>query len=217
MIKKTYYNLPKEKQNRIFNAIKNEFSKYPKEKVSINRIVKDAGISRGSFYQYFDDKLDLIELLTGDLLSQILEFAKSFLIKYNGNIFAAYSELFSAVIDLIDEKDDCQFFKNIFANLKVNGNLISDFVQYRFDPSEDEKKIEHIIGYYVNPKHLNCRTKEEISYVFNILNLVIKNGLFNIFVKQNDKEAEIEIFNKKLELLKNGFASNINTLYGPRA
>ena len=64
MIKKTFYNLPEEKRQRIIDAIMNEFSGSPSEKVSINRIIKEANISRGSFYQYFDDKVDLVEILT---------------------------------------------------------------------------------------------------------------------------------------------------------
>lgn len=36
-----------------------EFSKHGYEKASIAQIIKRAGIPRGSFYQYFEDKLDL--------------------------------------------------------------------------------------------------------------------------------------------------------------
>ncbi|MGN1132683.1 MAG: TetR/AcrR family transcriptional regulator, partial [Ruminococcus sp.] len=54
MIKKTFYNLPQAKQDRILASIKKEFDKAPLDKISINSIIKDAGISRGSFYQYFD-------------------------------------------------------------------------------------------------------------------------------------------------------------------
>ena len=63
-ILKTFYNLPYEKRKRISDAIIKEFMERPNEKVSINRIIKTAEISRGSFYQYFDDKVDLIEIIT---------------------------------------------------------------------------------------------------------------------------------------------------------
>ena len=98
MIKKTFYNLPKEKRERIINAVKDEFSKHPKEKVSINKIVKSANISRGSFYQYFDDKVDLVELLTGEMAEQITAFVKDSLIKNDGNIFITYKEIFDEII-----------------------------------------------------------------------------------------------------------------------
>ncbi len=56
---KTFYNLPDEKQNRIITSAIDEFIRCPYDKTSINRIVDGAGISKGSFYQYFDDKNDL--------------------------------------------------------------------------------------------------------------------------------------------------------------
>ena len=55
----TFFNLPKEKQERIIGAAVCEFARVPFSDASINKIIKDAGISRGSFYQYFADKEDL--------------------------------------------------------------------------------------------------------------------------------------------------------------
>jgi hypothetical protein len=46
----TFFNLPQEKKNKIMEAIKNEVARVPFEKVSTNKIVQDANISRGSFY-----------------------------------------------------------------------------------------------------------------------------------------------------------------------
>ena len=50
-------NLPKVKQERILEAAKKEFSEAMFSDVSINRIVKAASISRGSFYMYFSDNM----------------------------------------------------------------------------------------------------------------------------------------------------------------
>jgi TetR/AcrR family transcriptional regulator len=59
MPKDTFLNLPEEKQNKIFDAAVEEFSARRFSEASINQIVKNAGIARGSFYQYFADKEDL--------------------------------------------------------------------------------------------------------------------------------------------------------------
>ena len=65
MPKKTFYNLPDEKRNTIINAATDEFIEHGLENASTNRIVAKSGISKGSFYQYFDDKRDLfMHLLT---------------------------------------------------------------------------------------------------------------------------------------------------------
>ena len=63
MAKQTFLNLPEEKRNTITNAAINEFAEYGFEASSINRIVANSGISKGSFYQYFEDKMDVFKYL----------------------------------------------------------------------------------------------------------------------------------------------------------
>lgn len=59
MPKQTFLNLPEEKRNFIINAAADEFAEYGFEAASINRIVANSKISKGSFYQYFEDKADV--------------------------------------------------------------------------------------------------------------------------------------------------------------
>jgi len=59
MPKDTFYNLSKEKKKRIFDAAVQEFSIRRFSDASINQIIKNAGIPKGSFYQYFADKEDI--------------------------------------------------------------------------------------------------------------------------------------------------------------
>lgn len=59
----TFENLPGEKRECIMQAAITEFAEHRFSDASINRIVKAAGISRGSFYQYFKDKEDLYLLI----------------------------------------------------------------------------------------------------------------------------------------------------------
>lgn len=63
MAKQTFFNLPEEKRNLIVNAAIDEFAEYGFEASSINRIVANSGISKGSFYQYFEDKMDVFKYL----------------------------------------------------------------------------------------------------------------------------------------------------------
>ena len=58
-----FLRLPKEKIEAIRIAAAKEFIRVPLEEASINRIVHDANISRGSFYTYFEDKQDLLKWL----------------------------------------------------------------------------------------------------------------------------------------------------------
>ena len=59
-----FMRLPKEKIEAIRAAAAKEFMRVAPEEVSINRIVHDADISRGSFNTYFEDKRDLLKWLS---------------------------------------------------------------------------------------------------------------------------------------------------------
>lgn len=75
MPKDTFTNLPDYKRNRIIKIAIREFAENPYDVASISNIVREAGIAKGSFYQYFEDKQDLyrylIELGTEERLSVI--------------------------------------------------------------------------------------------------------------------------------------------------
>jgi len=66
MPKKTFFNLPDDKRERIAELAIEEFSERPYSKASISRMVERAGIAKGSFYQYFEDKLDVYRWLMFD-------------------------------------------------------------------------------------------------------------------------------------------------------
>ena len=59
MPKDTFLNLPEEKRRLIEDVALDEFAEFGFDNASINRIVATAGIAKGSFYQYFEDKADV--------------------------------------------------------------------------------------------------------------------------------------------------------------
>lgn len=59
MPKATFLNLPEEKKKKIFKEAIHEFSYKGYEKGNIGEIAKRAGVSKGSMYQYFEDKKEL--------------------------------------------------------------------------------------------------------------------------------------------------------------
>ena len=58
--------LPEEKIEAIRRAGIQEFTRTSPESASINRIIQEADISRGSFYTYFESKYDLLRWLISD-------------------------------------------------------------------------------------------------------------------------------------------------------
>jgi TetR/AcrR family transcriptional regulator len=63
MPKSTFFNLPEEKRESICAAAVELFIEEGYDSASITQIVARAGIAKGSFYQYFEDKADLFRYL----------------------------------------------------------------------------------------------------------------------------------------------------------
>lgn len=84
----TFFRLPEEKKTRFMDAAWQEFTRVPFSDVSINKIIQNAHIPRGSFYQYFVDKEDLFHYLFSDLSDYFTEEFRRILIETQGDLFA---------------------------------------------------------------------------------------------------------------------------------
>ena len=71
MIKPTLTNLGPTKQENLKRALFLEFSQQPLLDAKVANIVKQAGISRGAFYMYFDDIYDAYQWAANLLSLQI--------------------------------------------------------------------------------------------------------------------------------------------------
>ncbi len=77
MPKDTFHNLSDKKRQNILNIAIEEFAASPYHVASISKITRQAGIAKGSFYQYFENKKDLyhhlIEIATEEKLNSLKE------------------------------------------------------------------------------------------------------------------------------------------------
>ena len=94
MCTETFLHLPEEKKHRFLEAAWAEFTTVSFASASINQIIKEAGIPRGSFYMYFQDKEDLFRYLLKGYVDQLFMLLEEFLLRNGGDIFQA---LFPAV------------------------------------------------------------------------------------------------------------------------
>ena len=67
-----FHSLETEKQERIINAALKEFARNGYDKASTNEIVKEAGISKGSLFNYFNNKKELYLFLL-DYVAKVIE------------------------------------------------------------------------------------------------------------------------------------------------
>lgn len=61
MPSETYYRLPGPKRKRIFDGAVKLILNHPIEELTISHVVRQTGIPRGSFYQYFDSLEDILK------------------------------------------------------------------------------------------------------------------------------------------------------------
>ena len=84
----TFFRLPEEKRKRLLEASWSEMTQVRFTDVSNNRIITAAHIPRGSFYQYFTDKEDLIHYLLEDMREYFVSLLKHILVEAQGDLFA---------------------------------------------------------------------------------------------------------------------------------
>lgn len=200
MIKKTFYNLPYEKRKRITDAVIKEFMERPNEKVSINRIIKTAEISRGSFYQYFDDKVDLIEIITKTMFEESSNKAKEILKLSCGDLFVMYIKMFDYFGDYSSQKQTMKIMRNIVDSFKANDDLVSEYLKNRFNIALSNNEIYLM----VDRQNLKFQDNESVKCLIEILTQVLKNAIFDVFVTGSDREEVRERLIKKIDIIKQG-------------
>lgn len=84
----TFFRLPEEKRERLIQASWAELTRVRFTDVSINRIITAAHIPRGSFYQYFEDKDDLIRYLLEEMRQYFITLLRDILAEAKGDLFA---------------------------------------------------------------------------------------------------------------------------------
>lgn len=120
-----FLRLSENKKQVIREAAKKELSRVPYEKVSINQIIQNADISRGSFYTYFEDKEDVVRWIFEDSCNDVHSFCKRKLEEGKGDLFFLLEHMFEYFAEAIDRGDGMlEITRNILSNqenLKIFG------------------------------------------------------------------------------------------------
>ena len=197
MPKETFLKLSKEKQQKVINAAKKEFARVPIENVSIKNIVEEADIARGSFYQYFESKEDLLIYILKENSEKLNIKLKNEVSKTNGDIFKLYIFLYDSMLEEFTGNSDQDLFKQIFINLKSSDENIFDMVK--------NIKPQNIIDYYeqIDKTNLKIENYDDLTVVCDMLNAITRRAVIKNF-KNKSKEECRKMFLKEIEYLKHG-------------
>ncbi len=84
---KVFINLTEDKKRRILDAAVREFSKHGFHRASINRLVKNLGIAKGSIFQYFGSKEGLFKVTFEYCIEQVKKSLRKIKHQSNGVSF----------------------------------------------------------------------------------------------------------------------------------
>ncbi|MBQ9673626.1 MAG: TetR/AcrR family transcriptional regulator [Ruminococcus sp.] len=197
MIKQTFYNLPEAKKNRIIDAIKSEFNEVPSNRISINHIIKKANISRGSFYQYFDDKGDLYEIIATDIADNIKDKFLTHLSEQQGDIFKTFRTILD---DNLISRDNIKHkkFRGVIPVRNLNTKSIMDKIYDRISNYND------IILANIDTSKFISKDKDYINNVFSLLLSIFRDTTFQFAFRKFSNEEVKECFEKKLQIIQYG-------------
>lgn len=195
--------LPEEKKKAIRDAAMEECIRVPFEKVSINKIIQNAGISRGSFYTYFEDKRDLVRYIFSDTADKLKFFWTKSVVTHGGDLWIASEELLDQAIIFAQKGKMFQMMQSIV----LYQDFDKLFAEIHGSNGVGEKKGNEILEalYEVTDKG-KFRKIDMDSFgilVSMIMGCVMESiGWYN---RHMESEENIKkIFREKLEILQHG-------------
>ena len=193
-----FFHLPEEKKRRIKKAALKEFARVPLEEISINRIIRDAEIPRGSFYQYFEDKQDLQTFLLEDFRDRLKKELEEYLIHKKGDMFQLFEDSLKEIVRIGMESEFKAVCKNAFSRMKYHSSCKEN--PFRKEGKELVEKILAEMKQDFYPEY----TMEEIHLVLDILMQIFKEALVRIFLLEEEQDTILENYHKKLVLIEAG-------------
>ena len=117
-MKDTFFKLTKQKQQILREASICEFSEYSYDVASLNRIIENAGISKGGLFKYIENKHDLYIYILGEVLEEVIQFQTQ-------SAELSSNDFFQRLRNLI--KAGFEFYKSDRDKYKLILNAFTDF------------------------------------------------------------------------------------------
>lgn len=196
----TFYNLPEDKKAKLLSSAIKEFTRVSYNEVSINQIVKDAGISRGSFYQYFKDKGDLLIYILQDFLVSLHTCAMNSLNNSNGDIFTMFSDLYDCLSAECLKDDHYRFFRNLFTSMRANNDELKRTPSDACIPDFDPDMFIHSF----NRESLVYKEDDDLLLLQSLLFNLTKSSVIKLILQPENKDKIRSDLNRTLLMIKTG-------------
>lgn len=200
MPKQTFFNLPEDKRSKLIESAEIEFTRVPLFQASIANIIKMAGISRGSFYQYFEDKDDLYSYLLEGKLKKAKLYFISLLEKHQGDLVEALMEMYYYLLITLSDEQEKNFLKNamLYTTYRVESSFTSVLETYL------ENQEFKNVGGLINRQCLNISEDHELLHIFKIVLALAFHNLIEKTVNGLSDDEAMESFKLRMNLIKQG-------------
>lgn len=192
----TFFRLPKDKQDMILKAAKNEFTRVPFTEASINQIIQEAKISRGSFYMYFQDKDDLYNYLIQTYQKRLEQNYIAILERHQGDIIDTYLDLFQIVVKKIGVHKQKNFLKRMVMNVTFKNNSLFD--------RKNENRILAGAFEKIDRTNLNITTDQELYDMIDCIHMLFIHALMRVLKGKITEQEAYDTFTRQLRILKEG-------------
>lgn len=197
-----FYRLPEVKRKLICEAAIKEFARVTIDKVSINQIIKNAGISRGSFYTYFEDKWDILAYVFEDSHQKYIDMMKKSLKDKSGNIWFVMEDIMDTMLQFCSNRSNFKFLQNVVPHINSD-DVIRGFSKKGKEYSKMSDCIEKWVFENIDTDQLNLDGFETFRCLFGLgMSAVIMS--IREFYEGATKEEAKRMFQTRLGLLKNG-------------
>ncbi len=195
-----FFRLTPVKQQHIIEAIKEEITRVPYEEFSIYNVVRNCGISRGSFYQYFSNKEDIMLYLLSSYNKSILHRFMQSLKENNGDLFKGLEDGYRFAVRMLCYKESRDYRQHLFCNTVFYEKIWKDN-----DFSVEKYPVLLEALELVNYENLHIENLEELKTLIEICMASITRECLTLLMTKSSEQTACDRFMKKLDLLKKAY------------
>lgn len=197
---KTFFNLPSDKQRKLLDAGIREFSRVSFDEASINQIIQDAKISRGSFYMYFQDKEDFYFYLLQQYQLEMYDRLIHYIDLCQGEFIAAWLKLYDYLFDSCFDGNKGKLLKNVFLNMRFSTSR-----KLMLKPPKDIiRNLSNDLLSHINKSLYRYQEDEELLDIFSFVMLTSMSSIVYTLMNPEDRSCEKENYDRRIEIIRSG-------------
>lgn len=161
-----FINLTDSKKKTILTAMCREFMNIPYSEIRISSLIQKAGISRASFYLYFDDKEDLLNCIAESWVEAILQKLADAFKQSDGSYYESMKFWMSQALENDISREVWKVYKRVMEEEDFTKKSKLGALQFKESPRWHQT-IEDCFGYMDQSKYPGL-TLEKLAYAVDM-------------------------------------------------